>query len=250
MSGTLQHGRDAFKHILANVLGLLEDSPLVIALVQQEGYDSISDIATMTDLEIDDLTYPVEVTVKENNVDVTKVLQRRVLKKQRKQLKHILYWRDWKSRQLNHFTHEEWMKLTSDSFHDFCLLTLPDIIRGSSSSSSAGRNNGSDVVTSSEVAAFKKSIDKSQSDFPQFNGSIAKWIPTKQTYLSVAANHGISRILDDSPIPAEDSKDRELFDARNQYFYNILKVKITGGKAKVIVNQHILSLDAKVRGVL
>ncbi|GFH49209.1 hypothetical protein CTEN210_05685 [Chaetoceros tenuissimus] len=78
-----------------------------------------------------------------------------------------------------------------------------------------------------------------------FNGNIAKWIPTKQTYISIAANHGISRILDDSEIPADDSRDRELFDAQNQYFYNILKVKITGGKAKVIVNQHILTLDAK-----
>ena len=71
------------------------------------------------------------------------------------------------------------MKLDSDSFLDFCLQTLPDIIHGSSSSSTAGKSNGSDVVTANEVVTFKKSIDKSQSNFPQFNGSIAKWIPTK-----------------------------------------------------------------------
>ena len=237
-------------------------------------------LATMTDAEIEGLQYKQETKVNEDGEEVIRQALKPVIKKQRKQLKHLLYWIDWKSRQLNNFTHEEWMNLTSESFENFCNQTLPDIIRGSSSSSSAGRSAGQNVVTSSEVASFKKSIDKSQSDFPQFNGNIAKWIPTKQTYLSVAANHGISRklddseigqnvvtssevasfkesidktqsdfpqfngniakwiptkqtylsvaanhgisrILDDSEIPAEDAKDRELFNAQNQYFQHL-----------------------------
>ena len=101
------------------------------------------------------------------------------------------------------------------------------------------------VVTTSEVQNFKRSIDKNQSDFPQFNGTVAKWIPTKQTYISVAANHSISRILDNSPVPEAGSKNRELFDVQNQYFYNILKVRVQSGKAKVIVNQNATSLDGK-----
>jgi len=47
--------------------------------------------------------------------------------------------------------------------------------------------------------------------------------PIKQTCLSVATNHKTS------DVPDPDSKDRELFNAQNQYFYSILKVKITGG---------------------
>ena len=138
------------------------------------------------------------------------------------------------------------MELTQEDFHSFCSDILPDIIRGTSKGTVSNSSGGSGgIVTSSEVQSFKKSIDKSQSDFPEFNGVISKWIPIKQTYTSVAANHGIVRILDNSPVPAEDSKDRELFNAQNQYFYNILKVKIKGGKAKVIVNQHALTLDGK-----
>ena len=92
---------------------------------------------------------------------------------------------------------------------------------------------------------FKKSIDKSNSDFPEFNGHVNKWMLTKQTYIAVAANHGISRILDDSTVPQVGSKDRELFDVQNRYFYNILKVKVKSGRARVIVNQYAVSLDGK-----
>ena len=120
---------------------------------------------------------------------------------------------------------------------------LPDLVRGSGKSSSYSSESVPGVVTSSEVQSFKRSIDKSQSDFPQFNGAVAKWIPTKQTYISIAVNHGIR--LDVSPVPATGSKDRELFDVQNQYFYNILKVRVQGGMAKVIVNQNANSLDGK-----
>jgi len=68
---------------------------------------------------------------------------------------------------------------------------------------------------------------------------------TKQNYKDVAANHGISRILDDSPVPPLGSRDRELFDLQNGYFYNILKVKVKGGMAKVIVNQLATDLDGR-----
>ena len=113
---------------------------------------------------------------------------------------------------------------------------LPYLIRGSRKSSNFASGSVPGVVTSSEVQSFKRSINKSQSDSPQFNRAVAKWIPTKQTYLSAAVNHGISRILDDSSVPEAGSKDRELFDVQNRYFYNILKVRVQSGKAKVIVN--------------
>ena len=35
---TRKRGAQAFEHVLANVLGLFDGSPLVLALVQQEGY--------------------------------------------------------------------------------------------------------------------------------------------------------------------------------------------------------------------
>ena len=168
--------------------------------------------------------------------------------KQKKLLLHLLKWRDWISRQLNEFDVEDWLSLTSEDFNSFRVNQLPDIIRAGSSganiSSSGGPSIGG-IITSSDVQLFQKSIVKSNADFPDFNGHASKWNITKQNYKAVAANHGISRILDDSPVPPLGSRDRELFDLQNNYFYNILKVKVKAGKAKVIVNQHAIDLDGR-----
>ena len=81
--------------------------------------------------------------------------------------------------------------------------------------------------------------------------TISRWTRISQQGKRSAAieqtanDHGIGRILTSDPVPSEGSKDRELFDVQNKYFYNILKLKITGGKAKVIVNQHAIDLDGR-----
>ena len=231
---TRSRGKEIFQHILTNVLNLKETDQLCVAL-SDSGYDTVTDLATLTEDEIDKFTF------------VESGTSRPVLKKQRKLLSHLLLWRDWRSKQLTTFTHENWMELDSASFTQFRDNQLPDIVRGGShapsTSSSGDITHG--IVTSSEVISFKKSIDKSNTDFPEFNGHISKWMLTKQTYIAVAANHGISRILDESAVPPEGSRDRELFDVQNRYFYNILKVKVKSGRARAIVNQHAISLDGK-----
>jgi len=113
------------------------------------------------------------------------------------------------------------LKLTKDDINRFWEDQLPDLNRGASSVSSTGNPNvgtGVGIVTSSEVQLFKRSIDKCQDDFPKFYGSAAKWISIKQTYIAVASNHGIGRILTSDSVPSEGSKDRELFDVQNKYF--------------------------------
>ena len=56
---TRSRGAQAFEHVLFTVLGLFDDTPLVLAL-NQEGYESIADLATMTDAEIEEIKYQVK----------------------------------------------------------------------------------------------------------------------------------------------------------------------------------------------
>ena len=237
---TTTRSRDvvAFEHVICTVLGLKKDSQLWESLYLN-GYNTISDIATLTDNEISSLTY--EFVNQRGDIS-----SKPVMMKQKKLLLHLLKWRDWISRQLNEFDVEDWLSLTSEDFNSFRVNQLPDIIRGSGPNlSSSGGPSVGGIITSSEVQLFKRSIDKSQDDFPKFNDSATKWTSIKQSYIAVATNHGIGRILNSGPVPSEGSKDRELFDVQNKYFYNILKLKITGGKAKVIVNQHAIDLDGR-----
>ena len=98
---TRAQGVEAFRHVMVKVLGLDEESQLWKALTL-DGYNSISDIATMTDLEIDGLSY-------EEDVSANEVRKRVVVKKQRKLLLHLLLWRDWKNKQLKSFGNEQWL---------------------------------------------------------------------------------------------------------------------------------------------
>ena len=81
MTMTRHQAQDAFVYVLDNVLGLKKEDILWKALTA-DGYDSITDIATLQDTEINDLQY-------EEGGKVIKVI-----KKQRKLLLHLLKWCD------------------------------------------------------------------------------------------------------------------------------------------------------------
>ena len=148
---TKARGVEAFEHILRDVLGLDKNSQLWEA-VYLNGYNSISDVATLTDAEINSLTY--ECVDQNGNIS-----SKPVMMKQKKLLLHLLSWRDWTSRQLNKVDVEDWLKLAPDTFNNFHENQLPDLIRGGSSATSSGGpivGTGVGIVTSSEVQLFKR----------------------------------------------------------------------------------------------
>jgi len=119
---TRSRGVEAFEHVIINVLKLNKSSQLWKAL-EDDGFDTISDIATLTDSEINALKY--------GDVDTNgNITMKTVMKKQRKLLTHLLSWRDWTSRQLKEFDVDDWFRLISDDFNNFRENQLPDIVRG------------------------------------------------------------------------------------------------------------------------
>ena len=65
--------------------------------------------------------------------------------------------------------------MTADGFEEFCFEILPDIIQGTTRGTSSINSNGtSEIVISSEVLLFKKSVEKFQSNFLEINGQIPK----------------------------------------------------------------------------
>ena len=117
---TRARGVEAFEHVICTVLGLEKDSQLWESLYLN-GYNTISDIATLTDDEINSLTY--ECVNQQGDISSKKVMM-----KQKKLLLHLLKWRDWISRQVNEFDVDDWLNLTSDEFNSFRVNQLPDLI--------------------------------------------------------------------------------------------------------------------------
>ena len=74
--------KNAFNHVMVNVLMFNTGNPMTIAMTEC-GYDDIDDIATMDKDEVMGLTYKKSGT------------ETRVPMKSRKKLLHLLWWRDW-----------------------------------------------------------------------------------------------------------------------------------------------------------
>ena len=134
---TRSRGVVAFEHVICTVLGLEKDSQLWESLYLN-GYNTISDIATLTDDEINSLTY--ECVNQQGDISSKKVMM-----KQKKLLLHLLKWRDWISRQVNEFDVDDWLNLTSDEFNSFRVNQLPDLIRAGSSGANISSSGGPPV---------------------------------------------------------------------------------------------------------
>ena len=110
---TRSRGVIAFDHVICTVLGLDKNSQLWESLYLN-GYNTISDIATLTDNEISSLTY--EFVNQQGDISTKPVMM-----KQKKLLLHLLKWRDWISRQLNAFYVDDWLSLTSEDFNSLLI---------------------------------------------------------------------------------------------------------------------------------
>ena len=105
---TRQAKKDAFTHVMVNVLDFQSDNPMEVEMTEC-GYDRINNLATMDKDEVLTLKYP------RSSIDTP------VPMKPKKKLLHLLWWRDYtvslKSDKL--MSTDEWMKLTQDDYEAF-----------------------------------------------------------------------------------------------------------------------------------
>ena len=108
MTNTRHTQAEAFDRLLKTVLGWNDLTPAYVSIIQN-GYATITDIITMDNDEIDDMTY--------ENVSVVSAVPR----VQKKMLKHVLlYYKYEISRRASQsFDASDWLTVTSDSFTDF-----------------------------------------------------------------------------------------------------------------------------------
>jgi len=101
----------ALTHILDNVLSLPSTAPTCLALTEL-GYDSIIDIAAMSQDEILELDYDDSGS------------RKKVPLKERKMLLHVVLWRDHEASKLASGL-PDWMSLEADEFDTFVQVTVP-----------------------------------------------------------------------------------------------------------------------------
>ena len=146
-------------------------------------------------------------------------------------------WRDRTSHQ-KPVTTNEWLELTVVTFELFWENHLPGMIRGTKSGRTSSGMDAQEggIVTSSHVTEFTRGHPRSPADYTDFSFDNRHWFRIKWNWESNAANDGVRHLMDIKRVkPDENTEARHLYDAQNNYFYNILQINVKGGKAKVIL---------------
>ena len=160
--------QQALDHVLTNVLGLNDQSPLVVAL-KREGFNEIADIAGLTREDIDDLSTP----------------QLRVPQGQRLALRNVLCWRDDMASKMgtgNTFGLADWNKMNATDFNTFRMMVAPNLARSSGSSTpsaTTGAIGQGTATTQSDPASWNHGCKRDPTKWPKFNGAPKHWFKWK-----------------------------------------------------------------------
>ena len=236
----MQQKKDAFKHVMKTVLGYADDSAMMKAMEALE-YDEIGDIATMTSTEVMELVYDSD-----GNGTMKKVP-----KKACKMLLHALWWRDSEAatRASGQVTVEDWLNLTQEEYETFRDAEAANIARqGMSGGNSAGSYGAqkSTAVTGTDVNNFRRMHKQDPNVYVTFSGDRRQWFRAKRNWKSNASNDGIVALLSKKyTVPNTGTQARDLYDAQNQYLYNVLQLCVKGGQALVHVREHEETCDGR-----
>ena len=232
---TRQKKKEAFTHVMENVLGFSDTSSMMLAMNELE-YDSIEDIVTMDKEEVMKLSY--EMVSSSDTVTI------QVPMKSKKKLLHVLWWRDHevsiKASKL--VTTDDWMQLTEEEFDLFVDTVAANMARSSIKSDP----DATSTVTVKQVNDFQRGHKRDLTVYKAFNGDRRMWFMTKRNWHSNAANDGIKHLMNNNYIvPPDGTLAKTLFEDQNQYFYNVLQNCVKGGQGLICLRKYELSLDGR-----
>ena len=144
---TRQKKRQAFNHVMKIVLGWNDDDPIMQAMLILK-YEDISDIETMSEEEVMQLTY---IKADKDSTGTKTLTTSDVPMKQKKMLLHVLWWRDYEAKKnmSNLITADEWLELDEETFENFRCEHAANMARAAVGSKATGSCDSS--VTSNNV---------------------------------------------------------------------------------------------------
>ena len=232
---TRPQAKAAFNHVLDNVLGRDDSSPLKQSLLKENVQD-IFDLCSMEESTINVLCYDKSPT--ETDVDVSrtdKTLLRIVIT-------YVGYLRTSGTNALTQAT--DWMALTQEDFDDFRItkytppLSQPSPIATSSTTATAPPST---KYTPAEL--FRRGIKRDPSLFPvlkeeKFNDT---W---HRSFVNQARAQDVIQVLDKAYVPST-AEDKDLFDEKQKYVYAILERTVLTDRGKTFVQAHETDYDVQ-----
>ena len=237
---TRSDAKASFNHILDNVLGRGDGTPLKLSL-SEEGIDDVFALSNLTDNDIDSLKY----TNKDNDNVITPIRMA-----DRNLLRAFLHFVINAQLEGNPIVGEAWNEITQEEFDSFRInpkymvkLTSAFSMPGDPEVPKPPPPPPKPTPTFTPADMFRRGIKRDPTLFPtlkdeKFNDN---W---HRSFVNQARAQDVSEVLDPNYMPM-DAQTQELFNEKQKYIYAILESKVLTDRGKAIVREHEATFDAQ-----
>ena len=231
-----QQSKEAFNHILDNVLGRGDDTPLKKALTAS-GIIEIEDFISLDDATIDSFTY--DRTANDTNVPLNAGSHNLA--------KIFITYFGYRVRINDPI--EDWTSLTADEFNTFRLGPKLATLRLGAQPTTTPPPSRSTTSTTTHASSrtpaenFQRGIKRDPTLFPtlkdeKFND---EW---HRAFYNQARAQGVEKVLDATYVPST-AEEIDLFDEQQKYVYAVLTTNVRTDDGKVFIRDHHSDHDAQ-----
>ena len=234
---TRSEAKVAFNHVLDNVLGRADGTPLKSAL-NSENITDIFQLCTLTDAVIDALEYM------DTNINTLPIKVRLGDKMLLKVFLQYISMCHNNGRPIG----DDWTQITQDDFDSFRIdpkyyapstshpLSSPPAASGTRSSTSTSH-------LLNPVELFRRGIKRDATLFPTLKDDKYHDI-WHQSFKTQATAQAVSEVLDENYVPTG-ADDIALFQEKQKYVYAVLETKVMTDRGKAIIRDHEHDFDAQ-----
>ena len=219
-AATRSESKQAYEHVLDNVLQLEKEDGLRYALAEM-GVENIVDLVTIDERDFDMVTWT------QSDPDNPKETYTHILSVvQKNKIKMLIEWHiDESDNSL-----DSWNNLDNPQFNDYCLR-------------SKTRSNATPKHQTDALNQFKKGVKRSISDYKDFKED-KYFISWYQNSKVISTANEVSEVFDEHYVP-RNAEETSLFKAKQAFVYSMLEQKIQTSRGRIFVRQHSETLDAQ-----
>ena len=229
---TRQAQKDAYKHIITNVLGRDATSPLRLSL-DRAGVEDIGDLMSLTDTDIDNLNFDRSAT--EVNVPLDRGSKTSI---------RIIQLYNIHRNNIGEPIQDDWVNITQNDYDQYRMSPeYTSTIVPRSPTTTTGTTTSTSISKRTPAENFRRGIKRDPSVFPTLKDERYNDI-WHRSFMAQARAQDVVEVLDHTYVPAT-ADDTDLFSEKQKYVFAILEAKILTDMGKSIVREHESDFDAQ-----
>jgi hypothetical protein len=230
----------AYSHFLDNVFSLPQGHPIRLSF-EQQGYNSVDDLLSIFENELDALGYVPPASPDTNEDPQWTPL----LMAHRQILRHFLRWQASLERQKGSpLENSELVALTSGDFILYRRSALGQVSNVPATISPSLNNQlSTSTKARSAVDEFKRGVKRDKTHYPILKDD-RYWDNFYRSFVVTAVSHNVEKVLDPSYAPTDPSE-KSLFEEQKKFVYSALEHTLQTDMGKNLVREHSFDFNAQ-----